>query len=91
MCDNRSKLVGIWKIVSFDVEDQKSGERKPFYGDAPAIGYMILTAEGRMMVLVASRGREAGQTDEKQAALFLQSLRRALSPMPRGRPRKPTN
>ena len=70
MGDNHSKLVGIWKIVSFDVEDQKSGERKPFYGDAPPSGYMILTAEGRMMVLVASRRREAGQTDEKQAALF---------------------
>ncbi len=56
--------------MSFDVEDQESGERKPHYGDAPPNGYMILTPDGRMMVLIASRGREPGQTDEKQAALF---------------------
>jgi hypothetical protein len=70
MSDNRSELVGIWKMVSFDIEDQESGQRKPFYGNAPPKGYMILTPEGRMMVLVASAGREPGQTAEKQAALF---------------------
>jgi len=56
MSDNHAKLIGIWKLVSFDVEDQESGEREPFYGDAPPSGYMILTPEGRMMVLVASGG-----------------------------------
>ena len=70
MSDNHAKLIGIWKLVSFDVEDQESGEREPFYGDAPPNGYMILTPEGRMMVLVASGWRKPGQTDEKQAALF---------------------
>jgi len=70
MSDIHSKLFGIWKILSFDVEDQESGERNPFYDDATPKGYMILTPEGRMMVLVASVGREPGQTDEKQAVLF---------------------
>ena len=70
MSDNHTKLIGTWKMVSFDVEDQESGKRKPFYGDAAPNGYMILIPEGRMMVLVASGGREPGQTDEKQAALF---------------------
>jgi len=68
--DNHTKLIGIWKMVSFDVEDQESGERKPFYGDVSPKGYMILTDEGRMMVLVASGEREPGQTDEKQVILF---------------------
>lgn len=70
MSDTHSKLFGIWKILSFDVEDQESGGRNPFYGDATPKGYMILTPEGRMMVLVASGAREHGQTDEKQAVLF---------------------
>ena len=70
MSDNHTKLIGIWKLVSFDDEDQESGERKPFYGDAAPNGYMILTPEGRIMVLFASGEREPGQTDEKQAALF---------------------
>ena len=70
MFDNHAKLIGIWKIVSFDVEDQESGERKPFYGNAAPNGFMILADEGRMMVLVTSGKREPGQTDEKQAVLF---------------------
>ena len=70
MSDNHANLIGIWKMVSFDIEDKESGERKPFYGDKSPNGYMILADEGRMMVLVTSGDREPGQTDEKQAALF---------------------
>ena len=70
MSDNHTKLIGIWKVVSFDVEDKEDRERKPFYGDAAPNGYMILTPEGRVMVLIASGQREPGQTDEKQAELF---------------------
>ena len=70
MSDDHTRLIGIWKMVSFDVQDQESGERKPFYGDAAPNSYMIITPEGRMMVLVASEGREPGQTNEKQAGLF---------------------
>ena len=70
MSDSHTKLIGIWKVVSFDVEDKESGERKPFYGDAAPNGYMIFTPEGRVMVLVAGGQREPGQTDEKQAVLF---------------------
>lgn len=56
--------------MSFDVEDQDSGERQPFYGGASPNGYTILTDEGRMMVLITSGMRKLGQTDEKQAVLF---------------------
>ena len=40
------------------------------FGRSAPSGYMILSAEGRMMVLVAGGGREAGQTVEKQATLL---------------------
>ena len=70
MSDDRAKLIGIWKLMSFDAEDQESGERKPYLGDAPPSGYMILSSEGRMMVLIAGGRRESGQTVEKQATLL---------------------
>ncbi len=65
MFDDRAKLIGIWKFMSFDAEDQESGERKPYLGDAPPSGYMVLSSEGRMMVLIAGGRRESGQTVEK--------------------------
>ena len=70
MSDSHTKLIGNWKVVSFDIEDKESGERKSFYGDVAPNGYLILTHEGRMMTLIASGQREPGQTDEIQAALF---------------------
>ena len=70
MSDSQTKLIGIWKVVSFDVEDKESGYRKPFYGDANPNGYMIFTPEGRVMVLLVSEQRESGQTDEEQALLL---------------------
>lgn len=63
-------LIGVWKLVSFDVEYRESGQREPFYGDSSANGYIIFTPEGRMMALIATSRREPGQTDDKQAALF---------------------
>jgi hypothetical protein len=65
-----SELIGIWRLVSFDAEDQQSGERKPYLGDAPPSGYMILSPEDRLMVLAVGGLREPGQTVEKQSALF---------------------
>ena len=70
MSDDRTKLIGIWKLMSFDAEDQESGERKPYLGDVPPSGYMILSSEGRMMVMIAGGRREPGQTVEKQATLL---------------------
>jgi len=70
MSDNHAKFIGIWRLVSFDAEDQESGVRRPYLGDAPPSGYMMLSAEGRIMVLVVGGLREPGQTVEKRAALF---------------------
>jgi Lipocalin-like domain len=65
---DREKLVGIWKLVSYDVEFQATGERKPMYGKNPT-GYLIFASEGRMMGLITAGGRKPGETDQDRAAL----------------------
>jgi hypothetical protein len=65
----REKLLGIWKLVSFETELQATGERRPVYGKNPN-GYIVFTPQGRMMALLTSEGRKAAGTDEERSALF---------------------
>jgi hypothetical protein len=67
--DDREKVVGIWKLVSWENEFQDSGERRPMYGKNPK-GYIILTQEGRMMAVLEGEGRKVPQTDEERLAAF---------------------
>ncbi|MBT2869738.1 lipocalin-like domain-containing protein [Chromobacterium violaceum] len=69
MTDCDTKLCGSWRLVSFDLELQESGERTQPWGEDPN-GHLIFGADGRMMVLVAARAREPGDTDAQQAVLF---------------------
>jgi hypothetical protein len=62
-------VIGTWKLLSFDVEFQASGEKQQTYGPDPD-GYIILTPEGRMMALVAAKGRKPGLKVEEQAELL---------------------
>ena len=66
---DREKLFGIWKLVSFETEFQATGERKPTFGKNPN-GFIIFTPEGRMMVVLTAEGRKAPETDEDRAALL---------------------
>jgi hypothetical protein len=70
VADDRAKLIGIWKLTAFDAEFQQSGERRPALGGKRSSGYLIFTAEGRMMALITGEGRKAGTTPEERAALF---------------------
>jgi hypothetical protein len=67
--DDRSRIVGSWKIVSFDIEFKDSGERRAIYGKSPK-GYIIFTAEGRTMSYLEAETRKAPNTDEERAAAF---------------------
>jgi hypothetical protein len=69
--DDRDDLVGVWKLQSFSL--QVLGERpREIFGTNPQ-GYLILTAEGRMMTIVTRADRKPATTVEEQAAL-LQSM-----------------
>ena len=69
LAQERDKLIGVWKLVSFDVERQATGERRPQYGAKPN-GYMVFTPEGRWIGMVTAEGRKPGSMDAERLALY---------------------
>jgi hypothetical protein len=67
--DDRDKLLGIWKLVTWEKEIIATGQRKPYLGNNPT-GYLIFTPEGRMMVLITGEGRLGLNTNQHCAELF---------------------
>ena len=64
-----AKIVGTWRVVSFETEYQATGAREAIMGKNPA-GYAIYTPEGRMIALITSEGRKAATTDQGRADLW---------------------
>jgi hypothetical protein len=67
--DDRAKILGIWRLVSQEVEFQATGEREHMRGKN-ATGYMIFTPEGRMMVVLTDRGDNAPKTEREHSYLL---------------------
>jgi len=67
--DDQAKIVGTWRIVSYEWETQATGERQPIMGKNPT-GYIIFTPEGRMMSIITGEGRQAPNTDQDRARLL---------------------
>jgi len=67
--DDRDKIIGIWKLVSWEKEIIATGQRSLFLGKEPA-GYLIFTPEGRMMVLITGEGRLGLNTNQHCAELI---------------------
>jgi hypothetical protein len=64
-----NSLVGTWQLVSVKFGLSDTGESIDMYGPEP-LGYFILTAEGRLMVIETVRDRQPPQNDVDNAALF---------------------
>ena len=62
-------ILGIWRLASFEMEYQATGQREMTRGKDPT-GYLIFTPEGRMMVVLTNEGRKAPKTDQDRADLF---------------------
>ena len=67
--DDRDKLLGIWKLVSWEKETIATGQRNLFLGKSPT-GYLIFTPEGRMMVLITGEGRLGLNANQHCVELF---------------------
>ena len=67
--DDSAKVLGTWKIVSWETEFQATGEREPVMGKNP-MGYLVFTPEGRMMTVITGEGRKAPKTDQDRADIF---------------------
>ena len=71
--DTRNSLVGTWQLVSSKFELTDTGESVDIYGPEP-LGYLILTAEGRLIVVETVRDRPLPQNDADNALLFKSML-----------------
>jgi hypothetical protein len=69
LAEERQDIVGIWKLRTYDVEFQNTGETKATFGANPN-GYIIFTSDGRMMVMLTAEGRKAPETDADRVAAF---------------------
>ena len=69
IADDRAKLFGNWKLISWVQEFQDGSESRPVYGKNP-IGYLVFTPEGRMMAVLEGEGRQSPKTDQDRADLF---------------------
>lgn len=69
IAENRSPLVGTWRLVSFEREFQAGGDREYPMGKSPS-GYIHFLPEGRMAVVITGEGRKAPATDQDRADLL---------------------
>src|SRR5712691_2947578 len=68
---NSDALIGNWKLVSWQVI--VGDEVQNLFGSNPR-GYLILTREGRAMVITTAENRKAGTDDAEQATLHRSML-----------------
>ena len=66
---DRDKIVGTWKLVSYEVEVQASGQKSPAMGEEPT-GYVTFTPEGRVFFVLTGEARKAAKTDQERAELL---------------------
>jgi hypothetical protein len=63
------RIVGTWRLLSYVVEVQASGEKLPAMGEAPN-GYVTFLPQGRVFFLLTGEGRKAAKTDRERAELL---------------------
>ena len=69
LADDRGQLIGVWKLQTFELEFQDTGERVEPFGAHPN-GYGIFAREGRTMAVLTAEGRAAPLTDADRATAF---------------------
>jgi len=67
--DEGNKVLGTWKLVSYEVEVQATGQKLPLMGEKPT-GYTIFSPEGRVFFVLTGEGRKAAKTDQERAELL---------------------
>jgi hypothetical protein len=70
--EQRHPLVGSWKLLSWQVVTE-AGAAQDIFGASPK-GYLVLTPEGRSIVLTTAGNRKSGMADEARAALHKSML-----------------
>ncbi|MBW8854592.1 MAG: lipocalin-like domain-containing protein [Bradyrhizobium sp.] len=66
---NGSQVLGIWKLVSQEIEVRETGRMELPMGENPS-GYAVFTKEGRVFFILTGELREAATNDEQRAGLL---------------------
>ena len=69
LADDSSKLPGLWRLVSYVIEVQATGEILPAMGKNPT-GYVLFTQEGRAFFILTGDGRKPAKTVQERAELL---------------------
>jgi len=69
MSDEKRQIVGTWKLVSVEYEDQATKARTPVLGEHPR-GYQIATPDGRWIAVVTAEARPVPKTDRQRLDAF---------------------
>ena len=64
-----ASVVGIWKLVSYDIEIQATGKKEPVFGQHPT-GYVAFTPEGRVFFVLTADGRKPAKSVQERAELL---------------------
>jgi lipocalin-like protein len=67
--NDRQQVIGFWKLVSYVVEIQATGQIEPVMGRHPT-GYVNFSPEGRVMFILTGEGRKPAKTTEERADLL---------------------
>lgn len=67
--DDRQQVIGFWKLVSYVVEIQTTGQIEPVMGQHPT-GYVNFSPEGRVMFILTGEGRRPAKTAEERGDLL---------------------
>ncbi len=66
---DRPPVQGAWRLLSYEVETQATGQKEPVMGKNPA-GYVIFTPEGRVWFVLTGEGRKPAKTVQERAELL---------------------
>lgn len=67
--DDSDKVLGTWKLVSYEVEVQATGQKGPVMGDKPT-GYAAFLPDGRVFFILTGEARKPAKTDQERAELL---------------------
>jgi hypothetical protein len=67
--EERTALVGVWQLISYQTEFQDGSPKRAMFGEHPT-GYIIFTREGRLMAVIEAEGRKAPSTDLDRSTLL---------------------
>lgn len=66
MANDPTKLIGVWQVVSYEMEYQATGAKEYTRGKNPT-GYLIFTPDERVTPVLTDEGRKAPATDQDRA------------------------